>query len=79
LTAGSVKLSRKLGQGAFGLVYKGQWGKHPVALKTIDMESVKNLPNMTDENINESLSWEVSRLSSVNHPNCVQFNIPKQD
>ncbi len=74
LPLGSVELTGELGQGAFGKVYRGKWGSHEVALKTIDLKHAqKNFPEMDKYQIRDSLEWEVSRLSTVSHPNCVQF------
>ena len=41
LPTGAVTLGSFLGQGAFGQVYRGEWGIRPVALKKIDMEQAK--------------------------------------
>jgi len=60
-----------VGQGAFGKVFCGEWGKTKVALKKID-NSLDEL-NKEDQIIMEALQWEVSRLSTVSHPNCVKF------
>jgi len=72
-------MGRKLGQGAFGQVFEGKWGERKVALKKIDIQyAKKSLYRALDvlnkeEQIIEALQWEVSRLSTVSHPNCVQF------
>ena len=72
---GHMRFEKVLGSGAFGEVYQGQWGDRKVALKKIDMNHAKkHLDGLLNEaDILESLEWEVSRLSTVNHPNCVQF------
>ena len=74
LPMGSILLTKYLSSGAFGQVYRGQWGEHPVALKKIDVtHAQKSFPHLHPEQILESLQWEVSRLSTISHPNCVQF------
>jgi len=60
---GAVQVVKYLGGGNFGEVHEGTWEKRTVALKRI-----KN-----GQNNNELLRWEISRLSTVNHPNVVQF------
>src|SRR5687767_6540547 len=76
LPVSSISLKKYLGEGVFGKVYKGYWGKEgrPVALKNIDLaHAKKTFPSLTKAEMLESLQWEVSRLSTVSHPNCVQF------
>ena len=72
---GNVMFGKELGSGAFGQVYKGQWGNRTVALKKIDITHAKKTfyGVLNEADILESLEWEVSRLSTVSHPNCVQF------
>uniref|UniRef100_A0A6B2KYF0 Protein kinase domain-containing protein n=1 Tax=Arcella intermedia TaxID=1963864 RepID=A0A6B2KYF0_9EUKA len=44
-------------------------------MKKIDLRHAsRNFPTMTQFEILDSLQWEISRLSTVNHPNCVQFH-----
>jgi len=69
----SVTIGSFLGDGAFGQVYKGNWGDKQVALKKIDVNYAAGNLKITEEEIFESLQWEVSRLSTVSHPNLVQF------
>lgn len=74
LPPGAITLGSFLDQGAFGQVYRGDWGTKPVALKKIDMEQAKeNFPHLDESEILESLQWEISRLSTLSHPNLVQF------
>jgi len=57
-------------------VYQGTWGKEKrlVALKKIDLAYAKRtFSRLSDVQILESFQWEVTRLSTVNHPNGVQF------
>ena len=70
-----VWVNKLLGKGSFGEVYKGQWGNRNVALKKIDIGHAKKYLGNTlnEQDILDSLEWEISRLSTVNHPNCVQF------
>jgi hypothetical protein len=71
---GSINLTGKLGEGAFGQVFKGKWRNHAVALKTINLSHAKkNFPHLNKKDMMESLQWEVSRISTIKHPNCVQF------
>jgi len=69
----SVTIGSFLGDGAFGQVYKGNWGDKLVALKKIDVNYAAGNLKITEEEVFESLQWEVSRLSTVSHPNLVQF------
>jgi len=80
LSTNSISVGNYVGSGAFGEVYKGQWRNRSVALKTIDISHAKNYlygslskDESFEEQILEALQWEVSRLSTVSHPNCVQF------
>jgi serine/threonine protein kinase len=78
LPKGCIKRGKKLGEGMFGQVYQGTWRKENrlVALKKIDpVYAKRNFGHLkfSDEQILESLQWEVSRMLTVNHPNCVQF------
>jgi len=44
------------------------------AKKKIDLAYAKRtFSRLSDVQILESFQWEVTRLSTVNHPNCVQF------
>ena len=64
-------MGKLLGQGAFGQVYRGEWVTRAVALKKIDLRHAKkNFPHLDEAQILESLQWEVSRLSTLSHPNC---------
>ena len=73
LPAGKVIIGDYLAAGAFGKVYHGQWGDKFVALKQINLgHAAKNLQISHDE-IEEAMQWEVARLSTANHPNLVQF------
>jgi len=80
LSTNSISVGNYVGSGAFGEVYKGQWRNRSVALKTIDISHAKNYlygslskDESFEEQILEALQWEVSRLSTVSHLNCVQF------
>eukprot|EP01119_Soliformovum_irregulare_P014377 TRINITY_DN3931_c0_g1_i3.p1 TRINITY_DN3931_c0_g1~~TRINITY_DN3931_c0_g1_i3.p1 ORF type:complete len:683 (+),score=170.64 TRINITY_DN3931_c0_g1_i3:117-2051(+) len=57
-----IEIGKILGQGNFGVVYKGQWQQTtPVALKSV-----------TGEDLSEFLS-EAHITKALNHPNCVRF------
>jgi WD40 repeat protein/serine/threonine protein kinase len=79
LPVGSVIINREklLESNAFGQVWEGQWREQRVALKEIDIEhknfkdtEKQHLPN---EVLEERLQWEVARLSTLSHPNLLQF------
>jgi WD40 repeat protein/ankyrin repeat protein/serine/threonine protein kinase len=71
---GVVEMEEKpFAKGAFGQVYGGKWGGRHVALKKIDFEYAKNHLKLNEDEVSESLRWEISRLSTVTHPNIVQF------
>jgi WD40 repeat protein/serine/threonine protein kinase len=75
LPTGKIDIDREtpLGKGAFGEVYRGSWGEKQVALKKIDVLQTAIKLRIRTEDVKESIQWEVSRLSTTNHPNLVQF------
>ena len=73
LPAGKITIEKYLAAGAFGKVYKGQWGDKAVALKQIDLSHAARKLELTSEEVAEAMQWEVTRLSTVSHPNLVQF------
>lgn len=58
-----LSLSGKLGEGEFGVVYRGEWTCTPVAAKVLKIANI----TLGD------LRTEVSVLRRVHHPNVVQF------
>jgi len=80
LPSGKIVIGDYLAAGAFGRVYRGNWGRDKlVALKQINLKhAAKNLM-ITHDEVKESMQWEVSRLSTANHPNLVQFYGVYQD
>jgi len=82
LPSENVVIGKYLASGAFGRVYRGSWGDKPVALKQINLKhALEKLSGayITSSEIEESMRWEVSRLSTANHPNLVQFYGMYQD
>ena len=73
LPAGKVKIVDYLAEGSFGKVFCGQWGDKVVALKQIDLKHAATKLGVTCEEVEESMQWEIARLSTINHPNLVQF------
>jgi len=76
LPLGKVTVEDYLAEGAFGKVYRGKWVEKQVALKQINMQhALKKLEGiyLYNSDIEEAMQWEVSRLSTANHPNLVQF------
>ena len=75
LPAGKVEIGDYLAAGAFGKVFRGKWGDKDVALKQIDLNhAIKKLDgNVSRAEVKEAMQWEVARLSTVSHPNLVQF------
>jgi len=66
------KLSHFLGKGNFGEVWKAHYRDKAVALKEIDFKKARyNLKS--EEEAMEDFEWELSRLSTLSHPNIVQF------
>lgn len=59
---GDLSISRTLGSGSYGTVYKAKWGNHVVAVKEF----------RTQEEI-QSFQVELEQLSRVNHDNIVQL------
>ena len=84
-SAVSVDFSKKLGEGAYGSVYKGLWMGREVALKQIDTTSPgmkKRLRKIYGKHlkkeqipakISEIVQREILRASTLSHPNIVQF------
>ncbi len=57
-----VKIGEKIGSGAFGAVFKGEWNHATVALKSLlKASSIEDYAN------------ELELLSELSHPNIVQF------
>lgn len=73
LPTGSVTLGNFLGKGAFGQVYRGEWNNRSVAMKEINIALAQQKLKLNEEEVMEALEWEISRLSTVSHPNIVQF------
>jgi serine/threonine protein kinase len=73
LPSGKIVIGDYLAAGAFGKVYRGQWGDRPVALKQINVDHARANLRISEDEIKEAMRWEVSRLSTANHPNLVQF------
>ena len=71
LPAGKVVIGKYIAEGAFGKVFRGQWGDKPVALKQIDLNHATSKLNRAE--VEEAMQWEVARLSTTSHPNLVQF------
>ncbi len=69
----TFQTDKLLGKGAFGQVCQGKWGDRLVAMKEIDIQLAQNKLGISEEEVLEALQWEVSRLSTVSHPNLVQF------
>ena len=62
-----VILHDKLGAGAFGTVFKGEWGGHSVAVKVLQTAYA------TDSREMDSFRQEIAVLSGLRHPNIVAF------
>ena len=60
-----LKIGEKLGEGGFGVVYKGTWRVTDVAIKEL-------LPNLTEEAI-EEFEAEAQTMKRLRSPNIVQF------
>jgi serine/threonine protein kinase len=58
-----IKIDKKqiLGQGGYGIVYKGLWGEEAVAVKRIQSANT------------ESNEKEEEALKSLNHPNVIKL------
>jgi len=71
LPLGKITIGHKLGSGAWGDVFCANWEDRKVALKKIDLPSACIKFKITMDEAKESLQWEISRISTVNHPNLV--------
>jgi hypothetical protein len=58
-----LTVGKKLGEGGFGVVYKGTYGREDVAIKMLNQNGQKYLKNFTDE---------VSIAVKLNHPRIVK-------
>lgn len=77
----SIEICECVGQGAFGKVYRSVWNETPVAVKflmpwksdtsTVALES--HFEKRNNEAIMSMLETEADILSSLRHPNIVQF------
>jgi ankyrin repeat protein/serine/threonine protein kinase len=73
IPTGKVTIGKYLAAGAFGKVYRGEWGSKLVALKQINVDHARAQLRISEEAVKEAMRWEVSRLSTADHPNLVQF------
>lgn len=64
-----IKLIRSLGQGGFGEVFYCEWEGSPAAIKLCTTISIG-----TEKNDFEMFEKELSLMSSISHPNIVQFH-----
>jgi len=62
-----VILHEQLGSGAFGTVFKGEWGGHLVAVKVLQTAYTSNSREM------DSFRQEIAVLSRLRHPNIIAF------
>jgi len=74
LPRGRIKIGDKLGSGAFGDVFCGDWEDRKITLKKIDIPSACKNFQITIDEAKEVLKWEISRHSTLSHPNLVQFH-----
>jgi serine/threonine protein kinase len=68
LTESSITLNKKLGNGAFGSVFKGLLFNITVAVKIIEMKT-GILDSTVDKNLLKSTMNEVEILRKLDHPN----------
>jgi hypothetical protein len=54
--------ANKLGQGAFGVVYRGRWQSMPVAIKSLHLQAA-------DDALRREMAAEASVMSNLRHPN----------
>ena len=62
-----VILHEQLGAGAFGTVFKGEWGGHTVAVKVLQTAYSSNSREL------DSFRQEIAVLSGLRHPNIIAF------
>ena len=62
-----VILHEQLGAGAFGTVFKGEWGGHIVAVKVLQTAYSSNSREL------DSFRQEIAVLSGLRHPNIIAF------
>lgn len=72
LPASEITIGEFIARGAFGEVFSGQMSGVPIALKKVSY-SARQIKAITLESFAESSAWEISRLSTLNHPNLVTF------
>jgi LIM domain kinase 1 len=64
ISPSKLQLQEELGRGAFGLVYKGVYQQNVVAVKSMAI---------SDDDVRELITREVSLLKEVSHPAIVKF------
>jgi serine/threonine protein kinase len=62
-----VILHEQLGAGAFGTVFRGEWGGHTVAVKVLQTAYSSNSREL------DSFRQEIAVLSGLRHPNIIAF------
>lgn len=80
LRFGDIKIERPIGEGSWGRVYKGSWNQTQVAVKIL-MDSGSNTETSATQSalmasnspIMARLEQEASLMTTLHHPNIVQF------
>eukprot|EP01125_Pyxidicula_operculata_P012537 TRINITY_DN411_c1_g1_i1.p1 TRINITY_DN411_c1_g1~~TRINITY_DN411_c1_g1_i1.p1 ORF type:complete len:630 (-),score=86.53 TRINITY_DN411_c1_g1_i1:240-2063(-) len=67
-----IKLEKTIGSGAFAVVYLAEWRRTKVAVKKLKMDSVQS-GESDEKSIISDLLRETRFLSTLRHPNIVQF------
>lgn len=73
LPKNSIKLVKRLGNGAFGIVYQGDFNGNPVAVKELNIPHAQKQLPLSLEDIQDAFEWELLGLQGLEHPNVVQL------
>ena len=75
-----IEQDSKLGNGAFGDVFKGKLADRDIAIKNINMDKVKEKFKLDDIGAKQTINWEVITQSRLKHPHLVEcLGITQED
>ena len=74
LAKNNIRLIKRLGNGAFGVVYLGYYYNELVAFKDFNIAHAQKKLPLSPEEITDAFEWEVLGLQGLEHPNIVQLH-----
>ena len=63
----------RLGNGAFGVVYKGRFRGRPAAFKTLDVKHAGGNLKLDEAQVVDAFLWEALNLALTSHPGVVKL------